>query len=166
MRIAFQKNGTSWFAKVIQWWTKSIYYHCEIIFEDKTSFTANIDKNGYGTYFHTFDYNNYDKSNWDLIDINITSEQESQIKEWCKNEDGCWYDIIGLFLTQVIPLSFENSRWWFCSEMVIAALKENLGWFGTTKPHEIDPSEAYKMIQDKIKERNLFSELYSQIDKT
>jgi len=151
MKIAFQKNGKGIFAKIIQWWTKSIYYHCELVFEDKTSFSANIDSwKIIGTRFSTFDYNNYDLNNWDVINLPINTDEEQKIKEWCKSENNCFYDFIGLFLTQLVPFSFENKYWWFCSEICCAALQKNLNWFQNIKTHEQDPIELRILVHTEL----------------
>lgn len=150
MKIAFQKNGSSAIAKIIQWWTKSQYYHVELVFEDKIAFTADTTFKKFGTFFYEFYYDNYDINNWEVLDLNISEEDELKIRHWCETENGCWYDLIGLVFTQVIPLSFQNPYWWFCSEVCHAALQQNLGWFPSTKSHQIDPFELYNMVRKQL----------------
>lgn len=157
MKIAFYKNGTSTWAKIISWWTKTIYTHCELVFEDKTAFSANTNSiKNFGTRFIKFDYDTYDPKYWEVIDLPINTYEEQKIKDWCKTEDNCFYDLVGIFLTQIIPLSFENPWWWFCSEVCLASFQKNLGWFKGIKAHEIDPGELRKMIIKKI-ESSLYS---------
>jgi len=154
MKIAFEKNGTSWFAKAIMAWGKSPYYHSILIFEDKSSFTATTSDKVFGTCFETFDYDNYDINRWVVFNLPINKDEEEKIREWCKTEDNCWYDVIGLVFANLIPISFENPWWWFCSEVCCAALQRNLGWFPEVKSYQVDPGQLHKLIVDKIKELN------------
>ena len=40
MRVAFYKGEGNFFDKLIRWWTKSSYSHCELIFSDGIFFSA------------------------------------------------------------------------------------------------------------------------------
>jgi len=148
MKIAFKKNGKSLTSKFIMWWTNSIYYHCELVFEDKTAFSSDIDSiTKIGTRWITFDYDNYDVNQWEVYNLSINTNDEMKIKEWCKNEENCFYDFIGMLLTQMIPLSFQNPSWWFCSELCISAFQDNLNIFSKLTPHEVDPGELRELVK-------------------
>ena len=145
MKIAFQKNPTTIFSKLICWWTKSPYYHCEIIFSCGSSFSAIPEKNK--TRFAWIEYN----ENWDIVDLPFDSKTKQKILEWCNGEVDCKYDFIGILFTQIIPLSFQNPWWWFCSEVCMSALQQG-GWFQHFRTFQYDPGELYNLVLEKKKD--------------
>lgn len=145
MVIAFRKNDPSFSSRLIRWWTKSTYSHCEMIFTNGLTFSAFFED------FNTSFKRNiiYDSNDWDFIDIPITRTEEYKIYGWTINEDNCFYDIIGIIFTQIIPLSFENPWWWFCSEVCCAAVQQ-VGLCLDITPHETDPGKLYKILKERI----------------
>ena len=145
MKIAFKKNPSSILGKLICWWTKSPYYHCELVFDCGSSFSAVPEQN-----ITRFAWIDYTEDKWDIIDLPFDSKTENNIMKWCNEEVNCKYDYIGILFTQIIPLSFQNPWWWFCSEVCMAALQV-ADWFKHFKPHEYDPGELNKLIKEKVK---------------
>ena len=137
MRIAFYKAPGTWFDTVIRWWTRSPYSHCELVFSNGLWFSSSP-RDG-GTRFKNIDA---DPDTWDFIEIPLSQVQEQTVYEFCLAEDGCRYDWIGILFTQVIPLSFYNPWWWFCSEVCVAALQQ-VGMLADLIPHEINPKGLY-----------------------
>lgn len=142
MYVVFFKGPGNIFDKVIRWWTKGTYSHCELVFSDNTSFSADIKM------FKTrFKKVTYCKDDWDIFEVNVTSEEEQTMRKFCEDEDGCWYDIVGILFTQFIPLSFENPWWWFCSEVGVATFKQ-ISEFEEIEPFKCDPDKFYKLLME------------------
>jgi hypothetical protein len=147
LEIAFRKAEPSLSSKIIRWWIKSPYSHCELVFSNGLTFSAYIEE--YRTCFKNKEHLD---SEWDYITLPMSIENEYKIYQFCLKETDCKYDIIGLVFTQIIPLSFENPYWWFCSEVCTAALQANNMLLGIV-PHETDPGELYKLVKENYHER-------------
>lgn len=141
MKIAFQKNPTSILGKLVCWWTKSPYYHCELVFNSGVSFSAQFFKKT------AFNFTYHYPKNWDFIEIPMTKEEEQTIYNWCVSESDCFYDYIGIIFTQFIPLSFQNPWWWFCSENCLAALQQ-IGRHLDKIPHHYSPDKLYNSLKE------------------
>jgi hypothetical protein len=137
MKIAFRKNDTSIISKLIRWWTKSPYSHCEIIFSNGQTFSAFIEERK--TSMKTKVYSD---NSWDIIELPIDKEAEYMVYEWCMNEMNCGYDFIGIIFSQIIKLSRESKEKWFCSEVCCAALQQANLAQGVV-PHEVSPGALY-----------------------
>lgn len=144
MKIAFAKNPTTFIQKSICKWTKSDYFHVELAFNCGASFSAISSENK--TRFAWLTYDN----NWDIIDLPFDYQQERTILKWCDTEVNCKYDWLGITFTQIIPLSFENPWWWFCSEVCMTALQQ-VGWFEGFYAYQYDPGELYRLVKEKLK---------------
>lgn len=140
MKVAFKKNDSSLPSKLIRWWTKSPYSHCELIFNNGLSFSAFVEE------FKTdFKSNIHDDNDWDIIELPFDKEMEYKIYQWCLSEKDCTYDVIGILFTQIVPLSFQNPWWWFCSELCCAALQQG-GMLPNLVPHELSPGGLYNEL--------------------
>lgn len=146
MKIAFRKNATKINSKLICWWTSSIYSHCEIVFENGLSFSADIEV--MKTRFKTVVY---DPNEWDIITIPIERIVEYKVYDFCLDEDNCGYDLYGMICTQVLYLSFESPYWWFCSELAYKCL-QIAGLIPDTISYEVDPGKLFNILIEAIKE--------------
>lgn len=145
MKIAFYVGGDSFFAKLVQWYTRSPESHCELIFSDGQSFSADIER--WRTCFATKDFSNTEK--WVVYDLPaITEAEEAIIRKFCVAETGCWYDIIGIFFSIVLPFGFQSPWWWFCSEVCTAALQQ-IGLLQGKKAWRVTPGELRLLIRYK-----------------
>lgn len=141
MKIAFQKNPQTFLEKSICNWTNSPYFHTELVFNDGWCFSADFAKNT--TRFKYINFND----NWDYKIIPVTARQEIEILKWCLSEDKCGYDYIGIVFTQIIPLSFENPWWWFCSEVCLAAIQQ-VNYFKGLPAYQYNPGKLYHLLED------------------
>lgn len=143
MRLAFYKAPGDLIDKSIRRWTKSEYSHCELVFSNGLWFSASP-RDG-GTRFKHIDI---DPEKWDFICVPMTLEQELKVYDFCIAEDRCLYDWLGILFTQVIPLSFENPWWWFCSEVCVAAFQQ-AGLCVGLVAHETDPEELSEYFKNR-----------------
>jgi hypothetical protein len=141
MIIAFLK-GEGFVSNLIKWWTESNYCHCEFLFSDglrfgcdpMSPFTTRLTKETPSSVY------------WDYVSIPMTIEEEFKIREFCMNEVGCKYDWKGIFLSQILPLGYENKEKWFCSELCTAGLQQ-VGLLKDKKANRISPGALFKLIK-------------------
>ena len=152
MKVIFWKDPSTFFSKLICWWTKQRYFHTELLFSDGQIFSAspNIKRTKF------FTYNPLSSQPRDIFELNVSEEEEAVIRKFCEGELGCRYDFVGIVFSMVFPFQFQHPHWWFCSEVSLAALQK-IGMFPGVKPHTVDPGEFFtkvitsgKVIQPKL----------------
>lgn len=110
---------------IITIFTRSWCKHCELVFSDGTSYSA--DPKAKGTHFiENKDYS--DPKKWKLLALPwITPEEEAQIKVACNEELGCGYDWIAV-LFGWCWFTFNSLNNWYCTEIVLFLLRHHL-WY-------------------------------------
>lgn len=122
VKIAFKyrKPKESFANKLICWWTKSQYFHVELIIGSKW-ISSNPDVGGVtindlqplkDTYHYL-----------ELKNVYVTTEQHNKIMQWINSQSGKKYDWKAIILCCAIPLSWHSRNKWFCSEIVTTILK-------------------------------------------
>ena len=114
VQLALRKNDTRVIAKAIQWWTNSIYSHCELVVDGWCYSSSAMDKGVRGKVI------DLDLAKWDLIELPWADPK--QIKYYFEQTDGHTYGWLSLIKSQVFNrnLSIEDSQ--FCSEWCANAL--------------------------------------------
>ena len=121
MKIAFLK-GTDIADMMIKFWTMSKYSHCEMVFSDghiigsSTAPPFKVTKQ----YFNSQPVYPAD---WDVIEINVTPQEEALIRKFAEEQIGKAYDWSGIFFSQVIPIKVQDGSKWFCSELCVASMQ-------------------------------------------
>lgn len=122
VKIAFKykKPKESFANKLICWWTKSQYFHVELIIGSKW-ISSNPDVGGVtindlqplkDTYHYL-----------ELKDVYVTVDQHNKIMQWISSQQGKKYDWCGIVWSQVFPFNWNSKNKWFCSEIVTTILK-------------------------------------------
>lgn len=141
MKIAFLK-GTGFVDRLIQLWTWGKYCHAELVFSDGVWFSTEL-SSPFKTSFHRYtELSQY----WDFVELNITPEQEQEIRKFCTGELGCSYDWKGIFLSMILPLGRADPDKWFCSEVCAASL-QTIGILPNIVAHRISPNKLYKLLK-------------------
>ena len=121
VKIAFKKinKDSDLMPKTIAWFTKSEYYHVELIVNDiwisvfpETGVRLNKLKPL--------------SDNWDYKDlglIKLTKEQYSIFMQYLYKQEFKQYDYTGIILSQILPLKIQKKDKWFCSELVVKLLQ-------------------------------------------
>jgi hypothetical protein len=162
MKLASKKKVTTLFGWIIKLWPFSgwgwscRYCHSELVFSNGEWFSSR-DING--TAFSVGPPHG-DKPDWyDYIEIPMSKEEENRVMKWCErelfNEDGskCKYDIVGVLLSFLpIPINWQNSNKWFCSEVCCAALQVG-GWLAGYSAATISPLRLSKFLGQEINRR-------------
>lgn len=124
--------GDKW-DKLVAWKTKGKYSHVELMFSDGEWFSSSP-RDG-GTRFKKIDISD----RWDSIYLN--SYREDRIKEFCRKEEGCKYDWLGV-VSYGVGIRVASKYRWFCSEICMAALG-----YKTTL---ISPNEMYSLLSNRL----------------
>ena len=102
------------FHKVVCWWTKSKYSHCEIVYKGEAYSSSSRDG---GVRKKLIDFNS---GKWDLYTIEKLDGEF--LITFYEETDECGYDYLGLFRF-VLPFIKSSENRWFCSEWCAFVLK-------------------------------------------
>lgn len=149
MYLAFKKEATSFFGKLIKVWTFSKYCHAEIVFSNGEWFSAREFKSG--TAFVNGPPAGERFSMYDFVKLPFNSVAEARIRKWCGSEKGCDYDVRGvLFSFLPIPIGWQSAESWFCSEVCCAALQTE-GWFRGYSAAAVSPRKLYDLAVKEVR---------------
>lgn len=123
--------------KLVSWFTFGPYSHCEIRFSNKECFSSS--KRDKGTRFKNI---YFIPSHWRIVHIRASLEKEQEIYDWCKQECGKPYDLLGVFGLMTFPKLNDKNRW-YCSEICSHILNKFLN---AHIPEKITPNNLYKAI--------------------
>lgn len=135
-------------ASLVKFWTKSKYYHVEMVYKNKL--ISSDTKSG----VHILDEFELNKEYYDLFKIQIpelTDYQNEVFWKFLESEKETGYDWLGIFLSQFLFLDNESEDKWFCSEIVSKVLqllycKDFIG----IKPSKNSPEDIFKILKEKL----------------
>lgn len=144
IKVAFRKDGTSIYSKIIKAWpfggAKGPYSHCEVLFSNGWSWSS--DETDSGTRFKKITYT----SGWDFLEIPCSLDDERRLWKFCESENGLAYDKRGIIFSFLpIPIGWQHENKWFCSEAVTAVI-QLLHYLSGYSPASIAPSRLYKLL--------------------
>lgn len=146
VQLAFKPidKNKSWVGKVISFWTRSVYYHVELIL-DKYWISSNADEKGV-----TIKELKPLKYNWeykDLGTITLTEEQYHKIISFIESQRSKKYDWLGIIFSQTFPFKWHSRNKWFCSEIVTKILQLLLVEEVINKdPTDMSPADIAKLF--------------------
>jgi hypothetical protein len=147
MKIVFFK-GKDIFSKFVCWWTGGDWSHCEIMFIGQGgveySFSANT-RTGVTLQKSESVYLHYTGCLQETIGLPFVDQ--SELTPLIDSELGCGYDWIGIFFTQGIPLQWESSTKWFCSELCAKIVQMIIPL--NRRFASYNPSNLYKELKSK-----------------
>jgi hypothetical protein len=142
MNVIFLKKEGGIYGAAIRLWTWSPYIHAELEFSDGSRFTSSA---GVGTSFlPPLPFT--EASKWEKVPIVVTEAEETAMRLFCVEEQGCRYDWAGIALTQILGLGRQSKSKWFCSEVCVAALQHGLTSFPKKKPHWTSPKRLHRLL--------------------
>lgn len=128
MKLAFYKGEGKWEDKAIRIWTRSKYSHVEIV----------IGGVGYSSSWRDGGVRakdiNFHSGNWDVFNV---AGNEDYALQYFRAREGMEYDMLGIALTQFIPLGIHSLKKYFCSEL-------NAGMLGLGNPHRLSPQGLFE----------------------
>ena len=114
VQLALRKNDTRITAKAIQWWTGSIYSHCELVVDGWCYSSSAMDK---GVRRKKI---NLDPDKWDVIDL--PWDVKASIVSYFHKTDHHTYGWMGLIWSQMFNLNRTSDKAQFCSQWCASAL--------------------------------------------
>jgi hypothetical protein len=127
--------------KIIGWYTRGQYSHCEIYFPTQNVCISSSGRDG-GTRKKVIPYDfHWDKIVLDKVDEEKTFNYASQLL-------GRPYDWVGIIFSQIIDLGYQEPNDYFCSEFVSEVLQDSCGLHLDTQPNRICPNALYKILQN------------------
>jgi hypothetical protein len=115
VRLALRKNDTRLAARGIQFWTNSIYSHCELVIDGMCYSSSAMDK---GVRAKVIDL---DPAKWDVIDLPWANA--AQVLRYFQATRKHNYGWASMAASQVLNLNRELGDAPFCSQWCAAAMK-------------------------------------------
>ena len=156
MKIAFYKGKGRVLDFLIKLKTNSKYSHTEIVFSDNLSFSSSHwDK---CSRFKKIEYN---KNDWDFLELEISKEKEQRIRSFCEKEKGKECKCFKVVIMHVLGLYKKSKNEWFCSQICSAALQNAHIVEGIT-PYLVNPIDLYELLleEDTLKGRRRLNQKY------
>jgi hypothetical protein len=145
LKIAFRKKGSSIYSRLIRVWTMGKYSHAEILFPDGRSFSS--DEADGGTRWRD---GVMGPDEWDFLEVPCNALQVTRVVDFCNAENGCEYDMVGIgFSFLPVPVGWQSSSRWFCSEICVAALQQ-VGYLVGYTPSRVSPNALYKILSKEL----------------
>jgi len=119
--IAFYKGEGNFLNKIVRAWTRSKYSHAELILDDKKTWISISPK--LCSEIESTVPLLVDHTQWDIIELQVNSEQYQTILEFYEETAGCGYDWIGMLCSQFLPFRIKAKNRWYCSEWIAYALR-------------------------------------------
>ena len=147
--VAFYKGDGNVLNKIVRKWTKSVYSHAELILNDEKtwiSITPFLKSKIYSK-----ENPEYNKNEWDFLDISVTPEQHRIIEEFYELTEGCSYDWVGMLFSQFLPFRIKQESKWYCSEWIAYALRISgvIDWktIQIYDKSDLSPAVLYRMVE-------------------
>ena len=144
VKIAFYKaHRGNWADKLIGWWTKGYYSHCELVVGDKWIY-ANTKGIGINR------LRPLDETKWDFkeIKVELTPKQYVDFWQYVHKLEGTRYDWLGIVTSQIIKFGVHDDSKWFCSELVtklLSILGEERCW--QVRPEDVSPNDLARLYK-------------------
>ena len=119
VQVAFYKSKTRLFNRLIAWWTRGPYSHCELIVGG-CAFSSSIMDGGVRA--KRIDFN---PAHWDIVDVPWVNAVDAVA--WFEANIGKDYDVLGLLGFIIRRVEGARNRF-FCSEAVAESLGMGEGW--------------------------------------
>lgn len=120
IKVAFYRGHGNTVNRIVRWWTKSPYSHAELIMPDGVTWIGISPK---GSRLTSRIRETYIPTEWDFIELEVTTEQIAVIKEFFSATENCLYDWTGMILSQFLPFHIKRKGKWYCSEWIAYALR-------------------------------------------
>lgn len=159
VKLAFYKQKSTLFDRLVMWWTKGPYSHVELVFEDPDGFMKWGDYNftcfssspvDGGTRWEVIT-DLYTSGKWDVVEVAEVTHNQFVDMAWYINTavNGKKYDWAGIF-GFVINLTTQNQKRWFCSEVCLHVLQQTLRTFRGHEPSQISPNRLFEIVQQEV----------------
>lgn len=146
--LAFYRTGGSVFSKLIRWWTRSPYSHCELAYLTEQGvqtgqyvcWTSSERDGGVRKKVMKLE-----KDHWDLVKVTLPKSTAGKPIAWFADNEGKKYDWAGIF-GMAWSASGDKADRYFCSEACLTAL-QTTGWGRGLHPSKTSPGALYEYAQ-------------------
>lgn len=135
MQVAFYKGRTRLFNRLVSWWLRGPYSHCELVLYTSPQGVSTCASASYLDGGVRVKYMPLDPAHWDMMDL---PGSVTDAVEWLAEHNHQGYDVLGL-LGFVWRRQSDDKSKWFCSEAVAAML-------GLPEPWRFDPMTLYSTL--------------------
>jgi hypothetical protein len=156
VKLAFYKEKSTLFDRLVMWWTKGPYSHVELVFESSTPLWGDqcytcfsASPNDGGTRWDLIT-DLYTSDKWDVVNVAYVSESVFRDIVWYINTtvNGKKYDWAGIF-GFVWKTGQDQSRW-FCSEVCLHVLQQMLNVMRGYEPSQVSPNRLFEIVQREV----------------
>ncbi|MEM7809227.1 MAG: hypothetical protein AAF561_14050 [Planctomycetota bacterium] len=126
--------------------------HVELVFDERprlgTSVCFSSSWRDGGVRFKRLQLGGDRADRWDLVPVRLGPRQVDRLRRWCVNQVGGRYDIPGV-LAFKWPCVRHRLNWWFCSEIMIAAL-QRVGLLEDLVPQRFTPNGLFHHVTKEL----------------
>ena len=138
MIVVFQRRAPGLLSKLIRWWTRSEFSHCEVLFG--RIMVSAVEGVGVRSLVVTEDLS---AAQWEVVTPPKHDDRDAYL--WAISEQGCKYDWLGILFCQIFKFGRQHKDRWFCSEFCTAAL-QHAGLFTQVRPYRYSPGGLYYLM--------------------
>ncbi len=129
--------------KAVMKWTKSKYFHTEVIVGD---YWISANTEGIKRYKLKKLRDSYD---YIFLDIPISDSHHKKILDFIDNQIGTEYDWLGIYLSQFVKIGANREDKWFCSELVTKILQLCMVYETLElQPHLVSPEDLFQNMMN------------------
>lgn len=119
--ILFYGRSNDLLSRLIKWWTRSKYYHVELVVNDKR-ISSDIERDVMVRSKHLVDPTDSGDAVYNTT-VTVTKEQYEILMRWLTKVNGSKYDTLGILLSQILKSRVDDPNKWFCSELTTKVLQ-------------------------------------------
>lgn len=131
VKLALRKNDTRLVSRAIQWWTNSIYSHCELVVNGVSYSSSAMDGGVRGKVIQM------DADKWDFVELPWADV--GSVIDYFKLTDDYKYGWGGLITSQLFNLNRAEKDTQFCSQWCAAAV-------GLPNPASYSPASLAELV--------------------
>lgn len=135
MQIAFYKGKTRVFNRLVSWYLRGPYSHCELVLQTNTDGYSTCASSSFMDGGVRMKQIKLDPEHWDVIEV---QGSVAVAVRWLDEHEDCKYDVLGLLGFLWRRTQGEQNKF-FCSEAVAAML-------GLDEPWRFDPMSLHKAL--------------------
>lgn len=133
---------------LIKWWTKSQYYHVEMIVDNK--WISSQTDSGVSVY----DLLPLTDTNYDYYELEVPDQVKKKMAlfwNFVYSQKDTGYDWKGIYLSQLLFLGNDSVNKWFCSEIVTRLLQIlDCESVQTLRPNRVSPGQLYETLKSEM----------------
>ena len=146
LQVAFYKGRARLFNRLVSWWTRGPYSHCELVVQQLNAGAlcwSSSFMDG-GVRLKVIKLN---PAHWDVVTLEVSDAAAAAATQWFKDHEGQGYDVRGIAGMVWRRVADSKTRW-YCNEAVGAAL-------GLADPWRFEPNGLYAaLVLKNFKDKN------------